>query len=480
MVSVYSRLAGVGFLATTAASLANRPRSAKPGGIGDGCSCPPLEARERGDWTGIESLLVTIGRSFTLLGSIPLAKFCFRSLNTLTVICEDDVDGCGGFANGDARLRELILHRRHGQGLLTVMNHSSTLDDPGLVGALLPWDLILSPSKVRWSLCEQAYFDVNMFLSMFMGAGKAVPIQRQQIKERGEEGEEDNRLRQSEGGGGEGKVASTSGGVFQSTMDWMITALRAPFGEWVHIFPEGRIWQEISNRRSTVDGCWLSASGRRGASNRVQNHRTGNNTSCSTTRGHLGPLKRGVGRLVVESHPDWPTREMARSKVNLQKDKNISNSIFSNRGCGSASGPGSAPAIVVPLFHIGMTNVMPFKADNHNKHLLLRTGNHVLVIVGRAIECDDIVKPAAMQRRQLAAAGAAAHDLIKFDLAVFDAVTERIAKRLAELEAHGEAYIAVNGLDIPRQQQSQLPRGLHRPVTTVLNHQNAGLRRLEE
>ena len=54
-------------------------------------------------------------------------------------------------------LKRLMFHRPKGKGLLTVSNHQSVVDDPGLWGALLPFWRI-SPEQMRWSLCTDDIF----------------------------------------------------------------------------------------------------------------------------------------------------------------------------------------------------------------------------------------------------------------------------------------------------------------------------------
>lgn len=61
-------------------------------------------------------------------------------------------------------LKRLIFHRPKGKGLLTVSNHQSVVDDPGLWGALLPFWRI-SPEQMRWSLCtDNVFFYVCVFI----------------------------------------------------------------------------------------------------------------------------------------------------------------------------------------------------------------------------------------------------------------------------------------------------------------------------
>lgn len=58
-------------------------------------------------------------------------------------------------------LLDAVYKRERGTGLLTISNHQSMLDDPGLWAALLPW-WRTSPSRMRWSLCtEDVFFAVS-------------------------------------------------------------------------------------------------------------------------------------------------------------------------------------------------------------------------------------------------------------------------------------------------------------------------------
>ena len=62
------------------------------------------------------------------------------------------------------RLFRHIWNRADDRGLLTISNHKSFYDDPGLWSALLPYWSI-SPKQMRWSLCTQeVFFSVSNFL----------------------------------------------------------------------------------------------------------------------------------------------------------------------------------------------------------------------------------------------------------------------------------------------------------------------------
>lgn len=71
--------------------------------------------------------------------------------------------------------------RPEGEPLLTVANHASTLDDPALVAVMLPWEVILRPSLMRWSLCTQEICFETPAIAAFFGAGKVTSYARQPV-----------------------------------------------------------------------------------------------------------------------------------------------------------------------------------------------------------------------------------------------------------------------------------------------------------
>lgn len=93
--------------------------------------------------------------------------------------------------------------------LLTVSNHKSMLDDPGL-WTLLPF-LFMRPNKFRWVFCTEDVFFANKYLSKIFAWGNVMPLDRH-------------------------------GSITQPMFDVLRNKLLQ--GSWCHIFIEGRVWQD--------------------------------------------------------------------------------------------------------------------------------------------------------------------------------------------------------------------------------------------
>ena len=96
-------------------------------------------------------------------------------------------------------------------GLITVSNHASTLDDPFLFCAMLPLSFFFTEhvhERVRWSICAREMCYKSELLGQFFKSGKTLPVER-------------------------GK------GLYQPVMG--VVARAVARGEWVHVFPEGKI-----------------------------------------------------------------------------------------------------------------------------------------------------------------------------------------------------------------------------------------------
>jgi monolysocardiolipin acyltransferase len=106
-------------------------------------------------------------------------------------------------------LLKLVLDRPNGKPLLTVSNHQSVMDDPGLWAKILPW-WRLRPEQLRWQICTEDVFFGSKHLQPIIGAGNCMPLDR-------------------------------TGGLFQPVFKRFFDKLEG--GAWCHIFPEGRVFQ---------------------------------------------------------------------------------------------------------------------------------------------------------------------------------------------------------------------------------------------
>ncbi|XP_037091081.1 tafazzin-like [Pollicipes pollicipes] len=122
---------------------------------------------------------------------------------------------CKTVVHNREALLDAVGNRQPGQGLITVSNHHSCIDDPALNG-MLQWRHLLSPDVMRWSPAAHDICFTRPLYGWFFSSGKCVPIVR-----------------------GEG--------VYQRAMAFLLERLQ--LGDWVHIFPEGRINIEHAHLR---------------------------------------------------------------------------------------------------------------------------------------------------------------------------------------------------------------------------------------
>lgn len=139
-------------------------------------------------------LLWRLGTNFVIPFVGTLAKLMTDWLNTFEVYNKE-------------RLFDAIDKRPQHVPLLTVSNHHSCLDDPVLWGNL-KWRHFFRTKKMRWSLAAHDICFTRMSHAIFFGLGKAIPVVR-------------------------------GSGVYQKAMNFCVDLLNR--GEWVHIFPEGKV-----------------------------------------------------------------------------------------------------------------------------------------------------------------------------------------------------------------------------------------------
>ncbi|EDW47623.1 tafazzin homolog [Drosophila sechellia] len=113
------------------------------------------------------------------------------------------------------RLIQLITKRPKGVPLVTVSNHYSCFDDPGLWGCL-PLGIVCNTYKIRWSMAAHDICFTNKLHSLFFMFGKCIPVVR-------------------------------GIGVYQDAINLCIE--KAALGHWIHVFPEGKVNMEKEELR---------------------------------------------------------------------------------------------------------------------------------------------------------------------------------------------------------------------------------------
>ncbi|XP_017839414.1 tafazzin homolog isoform X2 [Drosophila busckii] len=113
------------------------------------------------------------------------------------------------------RLVQEVSKRPKGIPLVTVSNHYSCFDDPGIWG-VLPFRYLCSTKYIRWSMAAHDICFTNKKHSTFFMLGKCIPVVR-------------------------------GNGVYQDAINLCIE--KCARGDWVHVFPEGKVNMEKEELR---------------------------------------------------------------------------------------------------------------------------------------------------------------------------------------------------------------------------------------
>ncbi len=185
-----------------------------------------------------------------------------------------------------------VLNRSPNQGLITVSNHRSLFDDPGIVSCLLPLPIAIQPKYNRWGICSQEYcFNDALpgLIKGYIGAGQVLPICR-------------------------------GAGINQKLLLDFGRHLAA--GEWCHVFPEGGVWQwdELGGRRLLPKGVECKSSSDFGPSSNLED----DSIVIPATKKHRrlapspkGKLKWGIGKLIA--HAPTTPKVLPFAHVGMEK-----------------------------------------------------------------------------------------------------------------------------------------------------------------
>ncbi|MFS7969769.1 putative 1-acylglycerophosphocholine O-acyltransferase [Helianthus anomalus] len=148
------------------------------------------------EWAGKANHLLGLPRKTVIMAVGTFAKAVALVLNSTTV------------SNADTLLN-LVRSRPPGVPLITVSNHMSTLDDPVMWG--FKGFPTCNAHLQRWVLAAEDICFKNTVYSYFFRLGKCIPITR-------------------------------GGGIYQEHMSEALELLSN--GEWLHTFPQGKVYQE--------------------------------------------------------------------------------------------------------------------------------------------------------------------------------------------------------------------------------------------
>jgi len=148
------------------------------------------------------------------------ARFWYETsrLTMLTVgmVCKFFTAGINKtIVHGTENLKN-ALSRPLDKPLLSIFNHNSCFDDPGLMGGILTFSQLADVKGMRWSVSATEVIFINSWVSKFFALGKVVPVTR-------------------------------GWGPQQPAMNFLVNRLNE--GGWVNIFPEGKVIDTKSEDR---------------------------------------------------------------------------------------------------------------------------------------------------------------------------------------------------------------------------------------
>ena len=97
------------------------------------------------------------------------SKLCMQVCNTTVLV---DADPLTGMISGGPAARG-------GRGLITLSNHVTAVDDPGVLATLAGWlDFYTKPDLLRWEMCATDRCFRSRAMLPFYRGGRVLPIER--------------------------------------------------------------------------------------------------------------------------------------------------------------------------------------------------------------------------------------------------------------------------------------------------------------
>ncbi|CAM9570618.1 unnamed protein product [Ectocarpus sp. 4 AP-2014] len=115
-----------------------------------------------------ESFLMKTSRLFTFVAGTAAFSILMHVLNTFELKEDEHY----------RKFLSLVKERPSGVPLLTVCNHCSPVDDPGVLVGMLPARVTVRPELMRWTICAQEICFKWTAAGTGFGSGKVMPIAR--------------------------------------------------------------------------------------------------------------------------------------------------------------------------------------------------------------------------------------------------------------------------------------------------------------